>query len=83
MSASLCLLSAVLARWGLPRIGQDTIGEEDRRFRAYLEARGWDTRVMGIGGGGKGVGASTEGGNKDQSAETGAPPIGGNFKSQT
>lgn len=48
VNASLCLLSAALAWWALPHIGQDTIAYEDVRFRQYLEARGWDTSLMGI-----------------------------------
>ena len=31
----------------LPHIGQDTIEEEDIKFRAYLEEHGWDTSGMG------------------------------------
>lgn len=63
VSASLCLLSAVLARFALPHIGQDTIAEEDRRFRAFLEEGGWDTSVMGIGGaGGAGKGKGKDAG---------------------
>ena len=42
------MLSALLARFALPHIGQDTIAEEDRRFRAFLESKGWDTRTMGV-----------------------------------
>ena len=46
VSSSLCLLSAALV-FLLPHIGQDTITTEDIKFRAYLEANGWDTRQMG------------------------------------
>ena len=48
VSSCLCLLSAALA-FLLPHIGQDTITLEDRRFRAYLESKGWDTRQLGLG----------------------------------
>ncbi|MCJ1229684.1 hypothetical protein MMC12_006353 [Toensbergia leucococca] len=47
VSSSLCMLSAFLALFLLPHIGQDTITEEDIKFRAYLESKGWDTRQMG------------------------------------
>ncbi|KAK3899351.1 major facilitator superfamily domain-containing protein [Staphylotrichum tortipilum] len=49
VSGSLCVLSAVLVLVGLPEVGQDTIALEDARFRAYLEANGFDTRQMGLG----------------------------------
>lgn len=48
VSSSLCIFSAFLAFFLLPHIGQDTITEEDIKFRAYLEANGWDTRQMGV-----------------------------------
>lgn len=47
VSSSLCLLSAALAWFCLPHIGQDTITEEDQKFRVYLEEKGWDTSKMG------------------------------------
>ena len=47
VSSSLCLFSAFLAVFFLPHIGQDTITEEDLKFRAYLEQNGWDTAQMG------------------------------------
>lgn len=49
ISASLCVLSAALALFLLPHIGQDTIDEEDEKFRAYLERNGYDTSKMGTG----------------------------------
>ena len=52
VSSSLCLLSAALAFFFLPHIGQDTITSEDRKFRAYLEENGWDTKRMGVKGDG-------------------------------
>ena len=48
VSSSLCFLSAALAFFFLPNVGQDTIQHEDARFRAYLESRGWDTRQLGL-----------------------------------
>ena len=48
VSSALCLFSGLLAIFFLPHIGQDTITEEDLKFRAYLESQGWDTRQMGI-----------------------------------
>ncbi|OQU97432.1 hypothetical protein CLAIMM_03363 [Cladophialophora immunda] len=50
VSSALCFLSAIIAFFLLPNIGQDEIEEEDIRFRAYLEANGFDTRTMGEGG---------------------------------
>ncbi|KAG2417437.1 hypothetical protein HFD88_008656 [Aspergillus terreus] len=47
VSSSLCIFSAALAYFLLPKIGQDTITEEDAKFRAYLEANGYDTSTMG------------------------------------
>lgn len=47
VSSSLCVFSACLALFLLPHIGQDTITEEDIKFRAYLEAQGYDTSTMG------------------------------------
>ena len=48
VSSCLCILSAALAVFCLPHIGQDTIAVEDVRFRAYLEANGYDTRQLGL-----------------------------------
>ena len=47
VSSALCVFSAFLAFFLLPHIGQDTITDEDVRFRAYLESNGWDTSRMG------------------------------------
>jgi hypothetical protein len=46
VASALCFFSAFLV-WLLPTINQDTIEKEDRDFRAYLEAHGWDTSGMG------------------------------------
>lgn len=48
VSSSLCVLSAFLVLVGLPQIGQDTIAEEDLKFRAFLEENGYDTRQLGL-----------------------------------
>jgi len=47
VSSALCIFSAFLAIFCLPHIGQDTITEEDVKFRAYLESNGYDTGTMG------------------------------------
>ncbi|MCJ1417369.1 hypothetical protein MMC32_003712 [Xylographa parallela] len=47
VSSALCIFSAFLAFFFLPHIGQDTITDEDVRFRAYLESHGYDTSTMG------------------------------------
>lgn len=47
VSSALCLFSAALAIFCLPHIGQDTITEEDTKFRRYLEEHGYDTSSMG------------------------------------
>lgn len=48
ISASLCVLSAFLALVCLPHIGQDTIDQEDIKFREYLTQNGYDTSRMGV-----------------------------------
>lgn len=48
VAASLSLLSAVIAYFFIPNIGQDTIAQEDARFRQYLESKGWDTNMLGL-----------------------------------
>ena len=47
VASSLALVAAGLVLL-LPDIGQDSIEGEDRRFREFLEERGWDTRVLGL-----------------------------------
>ncbi|KAA8644338.1 hypothetical protein EYZ11_001647 [Aspergillus tanneri] len=47
VSSSLCIFSAILAYFCLPRISQETISEEDTKFREYLEANGYDTTTLG------------------------------------
>ena len=48
ISSALCIVSALLAIFFLPHIGQDTIDSEDMRFRAYLEKNGYDVGQMGV-----------------------------------
>ncbi|CAK7221784.1 glycerophosphoinositol permease [Sporothrix curviconia] len=48
VSSSLSVLSALLAFFLLPNVGQDTIQYEDARFRRYLEENGWDTTQLGL-----------------------------------
>ncbi|EFY96050.2 Major facilitator superfamily domain, general substrate transporter [Metarhizium robertsii ARSEF 23] len=48
VASSLSVLSAVIAFFFMPNIGQDTIADEDIRFRDYLESQGWDTRQLGF-----------------------------------
>ncbi|PLB55502.1 inorganic phosphate transporter [Aspergillus steynii IBT 23096] len=47
VSSALCIFSAALAYFLLPQITQETIGEEDAKFRAFLEANGYDTTTLG------------------------------------
>lgn len=48
VASSLCILSAAIVFFCIPNIGQDTILNEDARFRAYLESKGWDTTQLGM-----------------------------------
>ncbi|PNS15121.1 Cell division control protein 45 [Sphaceloma murrayae] len=48
ISSALCVLSAALAFFALPHIGQDTIDQEDIKFREYLSSNGYDTSKMGL-----------------------------------
>lgn len=47
VSSALCIFSAFLAFFCLPNISQETIVEEDVKFREYLEKHGYDTSTMG------------------------------------
>lgn len=49
VSSSLCVFSALLAIFLLPKISQDCIDEEDERFREYLYSEGWDVTQLGDG----------------------------------
>ncbi len=48
ISSVFCMVNAALALFLLPHSGQDTIEEEDARFKAYLEAEGYDVSRMGL-----------------------------------
>ncbi|KAJ3167947.1 hypothetical protein HDU88_001894 [Geranomyces variabilis] len=48
VAGALCFVSALLAFFFIPEVGQDTIEQEDARFRAYLEQHGYDTSRMGL-----------------------------------
>ncbi|KAI1826732.1 putative MFS phospholipid transporter [Xylaria intraflava] len=48
VSSSLCIFGSALAFFFLPHIGQDTITQEDERFREYLSANGWDVSQLGL-----------------------------------
>lgn len=48
VSSAFCVVSALLAVFCLPHIGQDTITFEDIRFREYLDSHGWDVRQLGL-----------------------------------
>lgn len=47
VSSSLCMFSGLVALIFLPNIGQDTITEEDERFRQYLIEHGYDVSTLG------------------------------------
>ncbi|KAL9087731.1 MAG: hypothetical protein Q9165_006498 [Trypethelium subeluteriae] len=48
VASALCIFEAFLAIFCVPRIGQDTIDEEDKRFRQYLLEHGYDTSNIGL-----------------------------------
>jgi len=50
VASSLCILSAFLAFFCLPEIGQDTIDYEDATFKSYLVEHDWDISRMGLAG---------------------------------
>ena len=47
MASTLAFVAAGLVLL-LPHIGQDTIDQEDIRFREYLKVNGYDTSSMGL-----------------------------------
>jgi len=47
VSSSLCIFSGFLALFFLPQIGQDTITDEDLKFREYLVRHGYDVSTLG------------------------------------
>lgn len=48
IASTFCIISAGLALFCLPHIGQDTIEVEDAKFRAYLESNGYDVSKLGL-----------------------------------
>jgi hypothetical protein len=42
------IVSALMAWFLLPECGQDSIEEEDQRFKQYLAENGYDTSAMGL-----------------------------------
>lgn len=48
VASSLAVFSGLLALFGLPHIGQETIDEEDAKFRALLRQSGFDTNKLGL-----------------------------------
>lgn len=49
IASSLCIFSAAVAFFLLPEINQDTITQEDLKFREYLVSHGFDISKMGVG----------------------------------
>ncbi|KEF63503.1 uncharacterized protein A1O9_01481 [Exophiala aquamarina CBS 119918] len=47
VSSALCVFSGFIALFCLPHIGQDTITEEDNKFREYLIRHGYDISTLG------------------------------------
>ena len=47
VSSALCIFSGFIALFFLPKIGQDTITEEDERFKEYLGRHGYDLSTLG------------------------------------
>jgi len=47
VSSALCVFSGFIALFFLPQIGQDTITEEDDKFREYLINNGYDISTLG------------------------------------
>jgi MFS family permease len=47
VSSALCVFSGFIALCFLPNIGQDTITDEDERFRQYLVEHGYDVSTLG------------------------------------
>ena len=47
VSSAFCIFTAFLAIFCLPHIGQDTIEEEDVRFKTHLIEHGYDVSTMG------------------------------------
>ncbi|KFH43148.1 metabolite transport protein -like protein [Hapsidospora chrysogenum ATCC 11550] len=48
VASSLAILSAAICLIFIPKVDQDTIKEENARFRAYLTSKGWDVNQLGM-----------------------------------
>ncbi|KAK7721914.1 glycerophosphoinositol permease [Botryosphaeria dothidea] len=70
VASSLAIFAGALAWFFLPDVGQDTIDEEDVRFREYLSANGFDTALMGLKSAGERVG-------DESGSEVAAEPVKG------
>lgn len=60
VASSLCVLSAFLAFFCLPEIGQNTIDHEDARFKTFLVENGYDISQMGLKGAAAPMGVTIE-----------------------
>lgn len=49
VGSGLAILSAIVTFFFIRTLTVDGMANEDRKFRAYLEAHGWDTSQMGDG----------------------------------
>lgn len=54
IASSIAVFAGLIALFFLPDINQDSIEQEDLKFKEYLRSHGYDTRQMGV------HGASTE-----------------------
>jgi hypothetical protein len=50
VGSGLAILSALITYFFIKPLTHDGMKEEDQKFREYLEAHGWDTTQMGLGG---------------------------------
>lgn len=41
VASAMCLLTGILGMWGVKKVGQEMVKEEDERFRRYLEEKGY------------------------------------------
>jgi hypothetical protein len=48
VASSLAIFGGCLALFLLPKISQESIEDEDLKFRRYLESHGYDTSAMGL-----------------------------------
>jgi hypothetical protein len=50
VACGLALSASLIAALCLPSLGQECLQEEDKKFRAILEAHGYKTETMGLAG---------------------------------